>query len=684
MSESTGPVTVISTVAEFEFRSLLGSEELGQPFRYEVEVLSKSATLSADAMLGSMMTIKLMRRDDSPRYFNGYVTDFSLSGIAGELVVYSVTLRPWLLLLSHRTRCAIYKGTAIDIVKQIADAEEYKGHSALEEGLLKKENLQTYEFVVQFRESDFDFFMRVLERDGIYYYFEHTEGHHRLVLTNDGGYEVGEYAQVLYRPPSGHSTEVQESVDDWRSHHSLTAGKLTNKEFSYKAPNTDLLAKADLPPAQAIKHLEAYDYPAGYFDRGLGEPLATRRLETLQVRGVRYEGTTNVRVVGAGMVFSLAEHPFKAFNMQYLVYAAQFQIVSHAAMSGGGFSPGGDVMRASLIALEKARPFHPVPRTPKPMMPSVQSAIVVGADTGEEVFLDDKGYCRVKVRFPWDPDPDKTGENSCWVRVSQNWAGSGFGVQYHPRLGQEVLVAFLEGDPDRPVIVGRVYNDENRPPYTSPTQSGIKTDSTVDKDVTSYNEIRFEDRAGSEELFVQAQKTHTVNVKGSRSVTVGGAEMTTVTGKETRRYNDERDTHVALQDYLEVSGLRKTKFLLGRDELVSGGKDVLNVKGFDKVSTLDKSWTITTKTGFNVSDNEYEARVEFANGKMIIDAAREITIRCGNSEIVLSPKAVTISAATVNLTGNEGNVLELAAEKATLTGTAEVVITGPMGVKVNG
>lgn len=209
MSESTGPITVISSVADFEFRSLLGSEELGQPFRYEVEVLSQSAALSADAMLGSMMTIKLMRRDGTPRYFNRYVTDFSLSGVAGELVVYSVTLRPWLLLLSHRARCAIYEGNAIDIVKQIADAEEYKGHSALEEGLLEKEELQSYEFVVQFRESesDFDFFTRVLERDGIYYYFEHTEGHHELVLTNSGGYEVGKYSQLLYRPPSGHSTE---------------------------------------------------------------------------------------------------------------------------------------------------------------------------------------------------------------------------------------------------------------------------------------------------------------------------------------------------------------------------------------------------------------------------------------------------------------------------------------------
>ena len=688
MSESTGPVTVISSVAEFEFRSLMGTEELGQPFRYDVKVLNKSATLPVDKMLGSTMTIELMRRDGTPRHFHGYVTEFSLSGMLGDFVVYSVTLRPWLHLLSHRTRCRIYKGTALDIVKQVADAEEYKGHSVLVEGMLQKDNLPTYEFVVQFNESDFNFFLRVLERDGIYFYFEHTKDQHKLVLTNDGGFEVGKYDKILYRPPSAHSTEVQESVEEWRSHYAMTVGKLTNRDFSYKAPNTDLLAKADVPPVQAIKHLEAYDYPAGYFDPGQGEPLATRRLETLQVPGARFEGTTNARVVGAGMVFSLAEHPFKAFNMQYLVYAAQFQIVSHTAQSGVAVAADGDVMRASLVALEKARPFHPSRRTPKPAMPGVQSAIVVGEPTGDEIYLDDKGYCRVKVRFPWDPDPDKTGKNSCWVRVSQNWAGSGFGVQFHPRLGQEVLVAFLEGDPDRPIIVGRVYNDENRPPYTSPTQSGIKTDSTIDDNIKNYNEIRFEDKAGSEELFVQAQKTNTVNVKGSRSVTVGGTQTTTVTKKETRTYKDTRETTVETgTDTLHVkAGLRKSTFDAGRDETVNNAQDKLTVTGGDgRLVEVINQLVVRTGTGLNLSDNAGSSKVTLGlpSGEIVVNAGTKITINVGGSKIELSSTGVTIDATSIKLTGNSGNILELATAQAKLTGATEVVVTGPMGVKLN-
>jgi type VI secretion system secreted protein VgrG len=684
MSESIGPVTVTSKVAQFEFRSLLGSEELGQPFRYDVELLNPSSELKAETMLGSTMTIELTRRDDKPRYFHGYVTDFSLSGADVESFVYSVTLRPWLYLLSQRTHCRIFKGNAVDIVKQIADGEEYKGHSVIGEGLINKDHLHDYEFVVQFRESDFDFFMRVLERDGIYYYFEHEKDQHKLVLSNGGGYDVAGYAELLYRPPTGQSAEVQESVDAWVSHHSLTAGKITTKDFSYKAPTVPLDAKATIEPEQVIKHIEAYDYPAGYFEPGLGQAVATRRLQTLQVRGARFEGSTNVRTVGAGMMFKLKEHPVKAFNDDYLVSAAQFQIVSHAPTSRTSTASGGDIMRATLLAVQKLRPFFPIPRTPKPAMPGVQSAVVVGEPTGDEIYLDPKEYCRVKVKFPWDLDADTTGKNSCWVRVSQNWAGNGFGVQFHPRLGQEVLVAFLEGDPDRPIIVGRVYNEQNPPPYKTLTQGGIKTDSTVDKDLKSYNEIRFEDKAGSEELFVQAQKTHTVNVKGSRSVSVGGTQTTSVTGKETRKYKDARDTEVTLTDTLKVHQLRKTEFLLGRDQTVSGGVDKLEVSGQDKTTKVDKTWTIETATGFKLADNT-TTKVELVGGKILISAPTEVTIKCGEStKIVLSPDSVTISAATVKLAGNTGNVLELAGEKATLTGLTETVITGPMGVKING
>lgn len=689
MSESVGPVTVTSSVGEFEFRSMLGSEELGQPFRYDLELLHRSAKLAPEQMLGSTLTVHLTRRDGKVRHFNGYVTDFSLSGIAGELVVYSVTLRPWLYLLGHRTHCRIFKGTSVDIVKELCNADEYKGISALAEGLILKEKLPTYEFVVQFRESDLNFLSRVLERDGLYYYFEHQESLHTLVLTDSGGFDVPDYQQLSFRPPSRHSEEVQESVDDFRSHYSFTAGELTTKDFSYKAPAIDLRAKARVEPPQVIKHIEAFDYPGGYFEIEAGQDLATRRLETLQVGGARFEGTTNVRTISAGQVFTLAEHPFSAFNRQYLIYAAQFQIVSHAAVSSAGIAGGGDVMRASLLALDAARPFHPLPRAPKPAMTGVQTAIVVGEPSEQEIHLDPSDYCRVKVKFPWDRDPDTTGKNSCWVRVSQDWAGSDFGVQFHPRIGQEVLIGFIEGDPDRPIVVGRVYNDANRPPFTSTTQSGIRTNSTPDGGIQNYNEIRFEDKKGAEELFVQAEKTHTVNVKGSRSVSVGGTQSTSVTGNETRTYQADRKTDVFGGDTLYVEQLRMTNFSGGRDQTVSGGQDVLLVLGNDKQTEVGKSWVIKTATGYKLADNA-NTKLELAGGQVLISAPAEIKLQCGGTTVVLTPEGVTIDAKSIKLTGattieasGNGNTLKLDAAGASLTSSSEVVVVGPAGVKLN-
>lgn len=694
MTASAQLVTVKSEVAEFEFRSMLGMEEVGQPFRYDVELQSANTKITPEAMIGSSMTISVTRRDGKKRHFNGYVTDFSLSGSVGDVRVYSLTLRPWLYLLSHRTHCRIFSGDAIDIVKQVCNAVEYGGLSVLKEGPIFRERLPKYEYVVQFRESDFNFVMRVLERDGIYFYFEHTEEMHALVLVDSGGFTVPDYDMLRYRPPGAGGDEVQERVDSWRSHHSFTVGELTTKDFSYKAPLVDLKAKAVSPPPQVIKHIEAFDYPGTYFDLGRGPEVAKRRLQTLQVGSARFEGTTNVRMLSAGQLFKLADHPVAAFNREYLVHTTQFQIVSHGQASGAGVAVGGDVMRASIVALDSSRPFHPIPRTPKPTMTGVQTAIVVGDGTGEDRYKEktavqkakevviDEVYGRVKIKFSWDLDPDTTGKNSCWVRVSQAWAGSDFGVQFHPRLGQEVLVEFIEGDPDRPIIVGRVYNDANKPPYSSPTQSGIKTNSTPDGVPSQCNEIRFEDKLGAEELYVQAEKTHTVNVKGSRSVSVGGTQTTSVTGKETRTYQADRQTDVLGQDTVFVQLMRTENYSGGRYQVVSGGGDDALVLENAKTTKVDQSWTISTGQGYKVADKE-TTKLELDKGKVLIEAPSEVKLKCGDTTVVLTPDAVTISSKTVTVTGHGTSVLTLDAAGATLKSATEVVVVGPSGVKLN-
>jgi type VI secretion system secreted protein VgrG len=625
MSESVGPVTLTSTQPDFEFRSMVGTEELSQPFRYDIELLNPSSKVSAEKMLGSGMTVHLVQKDGTLRHFDGVVTDFSLRGSVGENALFAVTLRPWLYLLSQRINCRIFKGTAIQIVKKVF--EDYAGVAEFTEGAIEAST--DYEFVVQYRESDLNFVMRVLERDGIYFYFKHEAGRHTLVLTDSERLAVEGYSSIEYHPPDKHSEELGERIDDWRSHHVFTTGKFTINDFNFEAPTAPLEARAAVPPAQLIKDLEAYDFPGGYTDVGEGEKIARRRLETLQVPASRFEGHGNVRGVTAGQAFTLEKHPATDFNKEYLVYSAQFQVLSHARESGG-IGGGGDVMAATIVALDAAKRFRPVPRTPKPNMTGVQTAIVVGPEGGE-IHTDPDGYGMVKVRFHWDRDPDTTGKNSCWVRVSQVWAGPSMGGIFHPRLGQEVIVDFIEGDPDRPLIIGRVYNFENMPPYalTDPnsTQSGIKTRSTPEGTLQNFNEIRFEDKKGAEELFIQAEKTHTTNVKKDRSATVGEADSVSVGGDRSVSVTGNLSVHVGSK-----GGNYKLDATKAADLIAP---DYIELKCKNSVLRLTPD-SITLTAGGKAS--------------LTVDTRVEAKSMEGHS-LLLDPTGAAVTGATVSVTG---------------------------------
>jgi type VI secretion system secreted protein VgrG len=575
------PVTVTHTVEGFHFRSMVGTEEISQPFRYDVELLHESAKLTAEQMLGSNMTLHVVVADGSIRHFNGFVTDFSLRGIVGENALYALTLRPWLSLLEHRINCRILKGKSIDIVKTI-----FADHGAIAQvtpGTLV-DSYPTYEFVVQYRESDLNFVMRTLEKDGIYFYFTHTDGHHSLVLTDADHLKLENYATVQYRPPDVNSEEFQETISDWRAYHSLKPGKLVTKDYNFENATAKLLSEVARPGNHPAGDLEAYDFPGGYAEQGEGDKIVKRRLDALQVARSRFEGAGNVRGFSAGQAFTLEGHPFEDLNKEYLVYSVNFQIVSHALESSSRVAPHGDLMRASVVAFLAADPFRPAPRTPRPSMTGIQTAKVVGS-TGSEIDTDPRGYGRVKIKFPWDRDANEEGANSCWVRVSQAWAGTNFGAVFHPRIGQEVLVDFLEGDPDRPIIVGRVYNNKNMPAYTLPinqTQSGIRSRSSLEGGLQNFNEIRFEDKKGSEELFIQAEKTQTTTVKGSQSISVGGNRSVTTTGKEeiTVKQNRKVTVHKQVEEnyfttHLIVVGEKQTLTAKEQEFTAEGGIQII-------------------------------------------------------------------------------------------------------------
>ena len=660
MSESVGPVTLTSTQPGFEFRSMVGTEELSQPFRYDVELLNPSSKIPVEKMLGSPMTVHLTLKDGSVRHFNGYVTDFSLRGSVGENALYAVTLRPWIHLLSQRINCRIFKGTAVQIVKKLL--EDYGGLPVISEGAI--ETGPEYEFVVQYRESDFNFLMRILERDGIYFYFEHDAEKHTLVLTDSEHLTIDAYATIAYHPPDVHSEELGEHIDDWRSHHAFTTGRFATTDFNFEAPAAPLEARANLPPSQLIPDLEAYDFPGGYTDIGLGERLARRRLETLQVAATRFEGRGNVRGVTAGQAFQLDKHPTAAFNMAYLVYSVHFQVLSHAHESGG-IASGGDVMTASIVALDASKPYRPLPRTPKPNMTGVQTAIVVGPESGE-LHTDPNGYGMVKVRFHWDRDPDRTGKNSCWVRVSQNWAGANMGAVFHPRIGQEVIVDFIEGDPDRPVVIGRVYNFDNMPPYalTDPnsTQSGIRTHSTPDGTLQNFNEIRFEDKKGAEELFIQAERTQTTKVKGSQSVSVGGSQSisvgadrsVTVTGAE--KIEVKKTRKITVHQDVEENYFKKHTILVGEAQAMQAKSQEFNaIEGIQLIQTPETKQTLK-------------------DGAINLAAATKIELACTSTKIFMDKAFLNLEATTKVQLQVGANLIEIEQGSVRITSSGVVSV----------
>lgn len=709
MSESSGPVTVTSSVEGFEkafdFASMLGVEEVSELFRYEVELLSRKVNIPVEKMVGSTLGIHLALKGGGLRHFNGYVMDFALRGVRGDHFVFAVTLRPWLYMLGHRINCAIHRGTAVEIVKKLCN--KYGSLCAIEFELAESDReLPTYEFVVQYRESDLNFVMRILERDGLYFYFTHEPDKHEMRVTNGARLEVPGLDTIEFHPPDANIEVTREAIEDWRPHFTFTPERLETSDYDFQSPKlNDLFVRQGSTPAQVIQGIDVYQYPGGYIDPEIGQELAKRRLQTLQVQGARFEGETNVRGVTAGQAFTLQGHPQAGLNIEYFVYSVQFRIVSHALASSEAISAHGDVFRATVVALQGEAEFFPPLRTPKPYMSGVQTAIVVGgkppaapaASNGttpappsppappQEVDIDD--YGRVKVRFHWDRDPDQTGQNSCRVRVSQAWAGSNFGAEFHPRIGQEVIVDFLDGDPDQPIIVGRVHNFENKPAYTSLTQGGIKTQSTPDGDIKAFNEIRFEDKVGAEELFIQAQKTQTTNVKGSQSVSVGGDRSVSVKGNETINVTKARKIfvdqeveetykitvtasqtqHAKTQEFKAPSGIwliqsDETNAVLRDGDVLVNAKAAIRLDAGLQIALVRGSTSAVVDTNAITLDAKQEVRLKVGTtfisvkgGVVTIDSSDQVSVT-GKGPVSVNGATVTVKGDTVNVEGTTVSV----------------------------
>jgi type VI secretion system secreted protein VgrG len=509
------------------FDGLHGREELGRPFFYDVEL--SSGTLQKDVgkkLVGTSCTVWLAQSDENTedRYLNGVVTRVVSSGLVGGVYRYRIEVRPWIWLLSRIVDSLIFqKMKAFDIITKVfRDA----GFSNFEDKRQANAGDTELEYCVQYRESSFDFVHRLMEQFGIYYFFKHEDGKHTLCLADDPNAHDTLSDKIPFVFDQTENRTVDDHIWEWQAEFGLESGKFTFRDYNFTTPSADLTAKTLKPgDHDSYKDLEHYDYPGPYEETAVGQKLTDVRMQAIAMQRTVLDGVSNSRALHPGWRFKMDHHPEADLNRDYLITRAEFSIGQAEATS----RTEGDTLdtyRVTLRAIPGDVPFRLERYTPVPMIRGPQTAKVVG-ESGEEITTDE--YGRVKVQFHWDRSDTPEDQRSCWIRVAQASAGVGWGSIFIPRAGQEVVVEFLEGNPDRPLITGVVYNATNKVPYSLPgnkTQSGIKTNSS--KGGSGFNELRFEDKSGEEEVFFQAQKDFNKNILNNETSKVKNDHTTTI------------------------------------------------------------------------------------------------------------------------------------------------------------
>ncbi|KFA90557.1 type VI secretion system Vgr family protein [Archangium violaceum] len=582
---------LLANQAEFDFQvgphalgelAVIGfeaDEAISQPYTLDV-LLAAPSDVSVDerALLGQNALLAVHLGEDGERYFHGVVSRVTRweAGGSEERLRYRATIVPRWWTLKHTRNSRIFQEKTVpDIVHEVL------GDALVEHRLELNGSYATRTYCVQYRESDFDFVSRLLEEEGIFYYFEHTEDAHTLVLadTSLGCPAMPGEARLVFRTTTKMVAD-SEYVHEFSSQLQVQPGAVALRDYNFVRPSQDLTATSTDDEAESS--LEVYDYPGCYEAPGTGKALAKVRLEELRARVELASGASNCRRLRAGHTLELDEHPADAFNRGYLVLSARHEgRQPEVLLFEGQPDARQESYRNTFTCLPAKVPYRPPRTTPRPLIPGAQTAIVVGP-SGEEIHTDEHG--RIKVQFHWDREGGRDDKSSCWIRVSQSWAGPGWGALYLPRIGHEVVVEFLEGDPDRPLVTGSVYNGENPPPISLPddkTRSTLRSSSSPGGD--GSNELRFEDAAGQEQVYFHAQKDLDIVVENDKTQQVGGNETLLVKKDRSRTIEGNQSLEVKKNDDSVIGGNQSLRVDKDRSTSV-GGNHTETVAGDQSVS----------------------------------------------------------------------------------------------------
>ncbi|AGN83777.1 type VI secretion system tip protein TssI/VgrG [Enterobacter sp. R4-368] len=663
-------ITATLPVGGLLFWKLSGREALSESFTLALTVLGTDARADRSKLLGQSATINIPTQGTGMRYINGKITRVAVSAVelsGTRYAVYQLTVEPDLWPMKRDRNLRIFQGqTAPQIVKTLLG--EYQVN--VEDKLTG--SYRTWDYCVQYQESSLDFISRLMELEGIAYHFRHEADRHVLVLTDAAtehqpfsGYETIPYHQT----PSGGSTD-EEGISQWALEDSVTPGIYSLDDYDFRKPNAWLFQARQNPASPQPGSIDVYDWPGRFVEHGHGEYYARIRQERWQVEHQQIQGTATAVGVAPGNTFALYNAPFFSDNGEYLTTEANYFFEENRYASG---SDGETVHRIDFTVIPSSVVFRPAAVTAWPKTYGPQTAKVVGPQ-GESIWTDK--YGRVKVKFHWDRLAKGDDTSSCWVRVSSAWAGQGFGGVQIPRVGDEVVIDFINGDPDRPIVTGRVYNESSMPPWTLPddsTRMGFMTRSKDgSKDNASY--LFFEDRAGSEavelhsekDMKVSVENDKTVNIDGNRTTTILKEQKDDVTGDASFYYRAKRTTTVDEAETTTFNNSQTETIKNGRTLNITSGGDVVNIKG-DRITDIDGTnlhhvtklvtekfdgglnTTIANGVALNITSNGSQQNIK---GNVLVNVEGDYT-KLVSSKIVIKAPSIVFDSPSVEYTHKE-------------------------------
>lgn len=701
---------------ELDFMQIIGHESLSRPSFYELRLISINKYVETSDILGRLFTVVIYFKDKSgaelTRHFTGYATrvtvDINFDAENSKQYTYKVVLESWFGLLKKRQNSRIFQDTTLrkiieDVYADSPIKRVAKSDYDLATGIDKEIN-----FCVQFQETDYDFISRLLEKEGIHYWFDTStaEKTGTMFLANEIGgtfLPAGEEMTVI---EAGKSTGEYNELTSWNIYDGLGSGKYASRDSDYKSIRKKLEAgKSDPRSAELndLAELEIFEFAGGYTAEDDIKKIEDIRINELASRNCHYSGVTSWPDVRTGGMFCIKSNEesdtyciatctFVVTNPDYVTSSVTERISINAIlgsviekdailaddptgyrnlvdfMGGGAFKSAVPGTMAFFITVKDLdNSFRPARLTPRNMMPGPQSAIVVGPND-DEIHADELG--RVRVHFHWDRYKDISEKTSCWIRVSQPWAGKGWGGYFIPRVGQEVIVDFLNGDPDRPIIVGRMYNDDQPIPFDSHTQSGFKTRSTPKGNTKTFNELRFDDKKSAEQVYVHAERNldieveanetrnvghdrkkivgndETTEVKNNRTEKVGGSEKIDITNNRTETVGANEKITITASRTEKVGTGEKVTIGLDREHNI-GANDTLiiasnktEIIGASATQTITGSLTQTIGSGYNKNING--AYTQIVNGPVLTVATGPVTFIAPAGFNVIAPGGTTV------------------------------------------